>query len=302
MATISNANATNANYLSKQTGLNPSVSYAWLSQEGQSTDWFGVNGNPTNPLNIECGNGPGQTSCVSTPGGRSFGVYPSVQAGLDSAAYMIKSYSWATGIRTAIASGSPVAQAQAIDTSKWGTSGVTKALAAAEQKMLPGTGTGVATPGTSPVLTTDQWNAVIADLPSGTRYISTTNIPLIEAAAAKQGLDLSNIDWSKFTAINPATGHPSSLSDLRDYLISQGSIPAVDISGGTINAATGAANTIISDAQKILGDIPAFIVLVFGGICILGGVFMIYKDTSSGSSTNTVISQRTVPIVYRGSE
>lgn len=119
----SNATQANANYLASKTGLNPTVTMAWLKNEQQSTP------NPTNPLNIRAGGAPGQTG---TSGG--FATYASPQAGLDAAAWLVNNSSHYTGIRNVVSSGgSAYQQARAIEQSPWaaghyGQSGISSML------------------------------------------------------------------------------------------------------------------------------------------------------------------------------
>jgi hypothetical protein len=80
------------------------------------------------------------------------------------------------------------------------------------------------TPGASgggTTFTTDQWNAVIASLPPGTRYLSATNVGLLKASAAAQGIDLSGTDLTKF--------YGQSISALRDALAAKGIIPGANL-------------------------------------------------------------------------
>ena len=106
--TTYNNSAANIQYLSAKTGLAPSVSAAWLANEGQSV------ANPTNPLNIIAGGTPNQTG---TSGG--FGTYASPTAGLDAASWLLSANSAYQGILNAIRSGTPIQQAQAIQNSPW---------------------------------------------------------------------------------------------------------------------------------------------------------------------------------------
>ena len=108
MAVTYNNSSANINYLSAKTGLAPSVASAWLTNEGQSV------ANPTNPLNIVKGGTPGQTG---SSGG--FGTYSSPQAGLDAAAWLLTANSAYSNILSAIQSGTPLQQAQAIQNSPW---------------------------------------------------------------------------------------------------------------------------------------------------------------------------------------
>ena len=131
MATTYNNSAANIQYLSAKTGLAPSVAAAWLANEGQSV------ANPTNPLNIIKGGTPNQTG---TSGG--FGTYASPTAGLDAAAWLLTANSAYKSILTAIQSGTPIQQAQAIQNSPWaaghyGYSGISSMISP----------TGTATPG-----------------------------------------------------------------------------------------------------------------------------------------------------------
>jgi hypothetical protein len=103
-----NTSQANISHLSSATGLAPSVAQAWLANEGQSTP------NPTNPLNIRTGNTPNQTGSIG-----GFGTYASPAAGLDAAAWLLRVSSHYTGIISAIKSGTPLQQAQAIQNSPW---------------------------------------------------------------------------------------------------------------------------------------------------------------------------------------
>src|SRR4051794_32562243 len=89
-------------------GLDPRVALAWLKNECQS------NPNPTNPLNILYYGSHGQTGKA----GR-FGVYSSTHAGLDHAAWLVNNSAYYSGIRVAIKTGDPLAQARAIENSPW---------------------------------------------------------------------------------------------------------------------------------------------------------------------------------------
>lgn len=108
MAYCGGATQANANYLASKTGLNPSVALAWLKNECQSTP------NPTNPLNIRYYGTNGQTGKIG-----GFGTYASTTAGLDAAARLVNGGAYYSGIRAAIKSGNPAAQAHAIELSPW---------------------------------------------------------------------------------------------------------------------------------------------------------------------------------------
>lgn len=108
MSYCGGATQANANYLSSKTGLDPRVALAWLKNECQST------ANPTNPLNILYYGTHGQIG----QRGR-FGTYASTQAGLDGAAWLVNNSGYYSGIRAAIKTGDPVAQARAIENSPW---------------------------------------------------------------------------------------------------------------------------------------------------------------------------------------
>ena len=99
----------NAAYLASKTGLDKNVALAWLKNEGQAT------ANPTNPLNILYG---GYRQQIQNPGSR-FARFPSTQAGLDEAAWLINNSSYDSGVRAAIATKSPALQARAIERSPW---------------------------------------------------------------------------------------------------------------------------------------------------------------------------------------
>jgi hypothetical protein len=99
----------NAAYLASKTGLDKNVALAWLKNEGQTT------ANPTNPLNILYG---GYRQQIKNPGSR-FAKFPSTQAGLDEAAWLINNSSYYSGIRAAIATKNPALQARAIERSPW---------------------------------------------------------------------------------------------------------------------------------------------------------------------------------------
>ena len=104
----SNATPENASYLAKQTGLDPKVALAWLKLEGQDTP------NPTNPLNIRYYGTHGQTGKLG-----GFGTYADAKAGLDHAAWLINNSGYYGGVRAAIATNNPAAEARAIELSPW---------------------------------------------------------------------------------------------------------------------------------------------------------------------------------------
>lgn len=65
----------------------------------------------------------------------------------------------------------------------------------------------------------NQWNSVIACMPSGTRYLSATNAAQLQACAAKYGVPLP-ADLSQY--------YTRTMSDVRDALASAGTIPAAN--------------------------------------------------------------------------
>jgi hypothetical protein len=295
---MANPNATpaNANYLAKQTGLSPAVTMAWLQNEGQSVP------NPTNPLNIIAGGTPGQTG---TNGG--FGTYASTTAGLDAAAWLLKNNSAYTPI-LASTSSTPLAQAQAIQNSPWAKghysySGIVNSLAAAEKQMLP---SGNTSPSTTP-------SSNLLDIPNGT-VIGDAEITTMLAAI--QALPNSNLGPSQSTLATilakykgqtwNASTQAALTADVQSatpanspFYSGFGSVLGVELPQvAGLNDLAGIAPAIAAG----FGNIPFYIAIIFGGILVIGGVYLIYKDTSSsGGGSNTVI-QKTVPIVYRGAE
>jgi hypothetical protein len=114
-----------------------------------------------------------------------------------------------------------------------------------------------ATPGASaaPVtLTADQWNAIIAGLTPGTRYISATNAAQIVALAKAQGLDLSGLDMTQF--------YGKSVSTLRDYLAAKGSIPAAVLVPGL-------------DIGAAIAGLPAALGGALGSLLVNGAVLVV---------------------------
>jgi hypothetical protein len=159
--------------------------------------------------------------------------YANQTTAADATANRLKTLPYYKGI-IASTGGTPSQQALAITTSPWhsGKSGVV------DPYYLKGfvkagllTSTAGATPSSNPPatlasssttsLTTDQWNAVIAQL-GGMRIISDqTAVDKIIAAAKTQGLDLSKFDFTPYLG--------GSVSNLRDALAAQGKIPAANI-------------------------------------------------------------------------
>lgn len=101
-----------AKYLADKTGLDVLVVLAWFHNECQSVN------NPTNPLNIRYTGTHGQIRKNSS----GSGVYYTTKAGLDHAAWLINNGAKYSGVRSAIRTGDPKAEARAIEMSPWAAS------------------------------------------------------------------------------------------------------------------------------------------------------------------------------------
>lgn len=224
--------------IAKQNGgktLELPVIYAWLAHECQSFH------NPTNPLNITTsGNG------FSPGNGRTYKQYGSLQEGYDATASWILHSGYYGGIVSTMApagQGDAIKQAHAIQASPWDGSypgldtQVEKIITLSSQ--FPSWLTANAAPinpdtGTSVSATVDQWNNTIACVtakhPTSAGHqaipIDASWIPDIITCAGTNGIALTAAD------IQPFVG--KSMSDLRDGLAAQGTIPPADVGKGII--------------------------------------------------------------------
>jgi hypothetical protein len=278
MAYCGGATEANAQYLASKTGLNPNVALAWLKNECQATP------NPTNPLNIDF-NGAAVSGADKQVGKLGpFAVYNTTQAGLDAAANQINHSAYYSGIRTAIRSGNPWAQAQAIQNSPWagghyGYSHIVNALSSILGQAAPAGYTGkpggtttlppttVSVPGsiiqastTMTPISADQWNAFIACVTSTTgtiRAIGSGNIPTINSCAAS-----NHIDFAKY-GVDPSQFVGKSLTDLLNAMVTQGAVPGQNL-GTLIPDIPGAISTGVNGIIAAFTMLGALILILFG--------------------------------------
>lgn len=300
--------ATFVNELHAKTGLDIGVINAWVARE----------------QGVYPGNVLGITSAAAKTKSNPYGLvsYSNQVAGADATANLLQSSSYYRGI-IASATGTPQEQALAIAQSPWhlGAMGLQKAggtdpyyyAGFVQAGILPaGGGSKASQPGptlqsgpptnsnVSGNLTTDQWNAIIAGLTPGTRYISATNAEQIQALAKTQGLDLSSLDMTQF--------YGKSVSTLRDYLAKQGNIPSAN--ANPIDAVTGAFGKFATDVviNVILVGIGIGMIalglwtLVKGNDNVSGAVKELTKLTAIGVASRSTIAPSTAAVATPSGE
>jgi hypothetical protein len=265
-------------------GLNINLARSWIGAES---------GGNNNPLGVTATLGSGQPIGQMISAKTYLVKYPTPTAGIDAASALLKSpsMSWAYGgVVKAINGGTTAQQASALIASPWNVTNspyyrrvfTAAGLLSNTTKTTPTpTKTPTTTPGSSggtggnvgsdaypPVakavtLTTDQWNAVIASLTPGTRYISASNAQDIINAARKQGLTLTVADLTPF--------YGKSVSSLRDSLAAKGTIPAADPSGGAITAIGNTVSGLAfwSNPTRLLYIVGGMLMIVAGGFIML---------------------------------
>jgi len=313
--TTSNATVANATYLASKTGLTPAAAYAWLAAEGQQVP------NPTNPLNIKTGGAPGQTGTLKTSYG-TFAQYASPQAGLDAAAWLVHNGDY-PDIRSTLNSGNAQAQTEAIDSSRWGTSGAARALASVPGSLLTAasnavggsttTATQTSGQGTAPTgpvagsltdwftqgsptapLTPAMVAAIVGDLP-----VDNPNNSQIEAALnAKVGTPINQVGFNAQWFHSP-TGGLEPLTYLFPPL-GQTLKPATDVLQAAGTAATDAAGA-AGSALGALGtgaaiqnaaDSLVTAIGVLGAVAVIGvGIWLYARGQPQPAQTGGPVAQ-----------
>jgi hypothetical protein len=286
------------------TPQNESVLAAWFVEEsGRGISFIPPSSQNAlgyyNPLGIS---GTGDLGSVSNGSGGTWASYSSYQAGASAWGSLVKNYY--PEIWSSLQQNNSAAAEAAITNSRWVTGSANSNNYGGTIGSIASNILATMTPSTVP--SSFDANNPPASVPRPANTLSAwlnldPSLPLTQSIIA---------DFAPLAATQTGENVGDIESYYTDYIgqgYTLGTIPAPAQSFNKTTYAGATRSPSVTDAlstgiSALLGDIAPFVALLFGGILMLGGVYLIYKDTSSsGSSTNTVI-QKTVPIVYRGTE